>query len=86
MRRETNISKSRVIWAEPCENVSSGICKQQKPRSACTSLQSDQGLHYLLTESLDITECMNGEGKPRQYFAHVLDNLCIYDVGRHYFT
>ena len=26
--------------------------------------QSNQGLHYPLTESLDTTECMNGEQKP----------------------
>ena len=32
-----------------------------RPRSACTSAQSDQGLHCLLTESLDTTECMTGE-------------------------
>ena len=33
--------------------VSSGICGQQRPRSACASAQSDQGLHCRLTESLD---------------------------------
>ena len=35
----------------PCKK-SSGICRQQKPRSACISMQSDQGLHCMLTESL----------------------------------
>ena len=50
-----------IIQAVPCKNVSSGICGQQRPRSACASMQSDQGLHCLLTESLDTTECMNGE-------------------------
>ena len=34
---------------------------QQMPISACASARSDQGLHYPLTESLDTTECMNGE-------------------------
>ena len=27
----------------------------------CASVQTDQGLHCPLAESLDITECMNGE-------------------------
>ena len=34
-------------------------CGQQRPRSACASAQSDQGLHCLLTESLDTTEGMD---------------------------
>ena len=37
---------------------------QWRPRSDCTKVQSDQGLHCLLTESLDTTECMNGEQRP----------------------
>ena len=44
--------KYNSIWAAPCENVSSCICGQRRPRSA----QSDQGLHCPLTESLDTTE------------------------------
>ena len=52
------------IWAMPCENMSLGICELQWPRSAGTPAQSDQGLHCLLTESLDTTECMNGEQSP----------------------
>ena len=32
-------------------NVSLGICGQRKPRSACASPQSDQGIHCPLTES-----------------------------------
>ena len=49
------------------------------PRSDSTDALSDQGLHYSLTESLDITECMNGEQRPGSYFAHEQDdlNLCI---------
>ena len=46
------------IWAVPYKNVSSCICRQQNPRSACASVQSDQGLHCLLTESLGTTECI----------------------------
>ena len=51
---------------------------QSRPRSACTSTQSDQGLHCLLTESLDTTECMNGEQRPGWYFAHVQDDLNLH--------
>ena len=49
------------MCAAPCKNMPLGICRQQRPRSACMSLQSDQGLPCLLTESLDATECMNGQ-------------------------
>ena len=35
---------------------SSDNCGQRKPRSACASAQSDQGLHCPLTESMDSTE------------------------------
>ena len=58
------------IWADLCENVSSGICGQRRPRSTCASAQSDQSLHCQLTESLDTTECMNGEQSLGSYFAH----------------
>ena len=46
---------------------------------ADSDVQSDQGIRCLLTESLDTTECMNGEEKPRWYFVHAQDdlNLCI---------
>ena len=46
--------------------------------------QSDQGLHCPLTESLDTTECLNGEQRPGQYFAHAqadlnLHILCMFE-------
>ena len=44
-----------------CENVSSGICGQWKPKSASAFAQSDQVLYCPLTELLDTIECMNGE-------------------------
>ena len=37
-----------VKWASTCENLSSGVCKQQRRRPACTSAQSDQCLCYSL--------------------------------------
>ena len=30
------------------ENLSSGVCEQKRRRPACTSVQSDQRLHYSL--------------------------------------
>ena len=60
----------RFIWATPCENVSSGVSGQRRPRSTCTSVQSDQGLQCLLIESLDTTECMKVEKRLEWYFAH----------------
>ena len=50
-----------IILATPWENVSPGICGERRPRSACASAQSGQGVYCPLTESLDTTECMNGE-------------------------
>ena len=69
----------QLILATPCENVLSGICGQWRPRSAWAFVQSDQGLQCPLTESLDTTEHMNREQRPRWYLAHVQDdlNLCI---------
>ena len=55
--------------------MSSGIRGQRRPRSACASVQSDQGLHCPLTESLDTTECMNGVQSLGKYFAHAQDDL-----------
>ena len=37
-------SFSLIKWATPWENVSYVICEQQKHRSACASMQSDQHL------------------------------------------
>ena len=39
-------------WTAPCENVSSRICGQRRPRSAWASAPSEQGIHFSLTESL----------------------------------
>ena len=47
-------------WTEQCENVSSGICGQRRPRSACAFAQSDRALHCPLTEPLDTTEYTDG--------------------------
>ena len=49
---------------------SCGICGQRRPRSACVSTQSHQGLHCPLTESFDTIECITGEQTPRWWFAH----------------
>ena len=55
---------SWTIWTPPCKKVSSGICWQQRPRSACAFAQFDQGLHYPQTKLFDTTECMYGEQRP----------------------
>ena len=46
-----------------------------KAQISCTSVQSDQGLHCQLKESLDTTECIDEEQRPGRYFVHVQDNL-----------
>ena len=71
--------KNSFISVAPCENVSSGICQKRRPLSNCAYAQSDQSLHCPLAESLDTTECMNGEQRPRRYLAYAQDdlNLCI---------
>ena len=58
--------------------MSSGICGQRKPRSACAFAQMDQGLHCPLTESLDTIACMNGKQRFELYFAHAQDDLNLY--------
>ena len=35
-------------WAATLENLSSGVCEQQRRRPACAFAQSDQRLYYLL--------------------------------------
>ena len=61
------------IWAAPCEKVSSAICGQQRPRLVCAPTQSDQSRHCGLTETLDTTECMNGEQRPADTFSCFLE-------------
>ena len=58
--------------------MSFSICEQSWPKSDCADAQSDQDLHCLLTESLDATECMNGEQRPGGSFAHVQDDLNLH--------
>ena len=71
--------RPRLDWTASCENCVFGLCAERRPRSDCASLQSDLVLRCPLTESLDTTECINGEQRPRSYFAHAQDdlNLCI---------
>ena len=45
------------VWARSCENVSYAICKQQRRRSACASVQSDQHLCCLLLKQYDMYTC-----------------------------
>ena len=41
------------------------MCGQGRPRADCMDVQSDQGIHCPLTESLDTTEPINEEERPR---------------------
>ena len=65
------------MWAVPCENMASCINGQWRPRSACASAQSDQGLPCSVTESLYTREYINGEQRPGWYFAHAPDDLYL---------
>ena len=42
--------------------------------------QSDQGVPCPLTESLDTTECMNGEQRPGRYIEHAQDDLNLHNT------
>ena len=55
------------------QKESSDICGQQRPRSACASAQSDQGLHYPLTESFDILQNITIASQGTDDFANVQD-------------
>ena len=54
---------NQYIWAVSSKNVFWHV-RTGKPRSACTSLQSDQDLHCPQPESMDTTECIKGEQIP----------------------
>ena len=60
----------KIILAAPYKIVSLGICGQRRPRSACASAQSDQGLHCPLAGSLGTIKCLNGVYMPERNFAH----------------
>ena len=77
------------IWAAPCENVSLGTCIKERPWSACTSRQSDQGLLCLPTESLDSIKYTNGDQMPVWNFAYAQEeseSVHFGHVGRHIFS
>ena len=79
---ERRVGYHNIIWTAPCENLSSGICKQRRARS-------DYIYTCLLTKSLATAECMNGGLRPGWYFVHTQDglNLRIFThVRRHVFA
>ena len=43
---------AKTIWASTQENLSSGVCEEQRRRPACQSAQTDQLLLFLLLESI----------------------------------
>ena len=40
------------IWASTQENLSLGVCKQQRRRTACASMQTDKHIRYSRLESI----------------------------------
>ena len=48
-------------WAVTFENMTQSLYRQQRPRSAYSSAQSDQGLPCTITESLDTTKYIDEE-------------------------
>ena len=68
-----------IVLAAPCENMSSVMYGQRRPRSTCASTHSDQAIYCPLTETLVTTECMNKEQRSGRYLVHAqIDlNLCI---------
>ena len=60
--KQLNISLTVIQIYSP--HVSSGIGGQRRPRSACASAQSDQGLHCPLTESFDTIKRIIGAQMP----------------------
>ena len=43
---KVTVSQVSIVWASSRENLSSGVCEQQRRRPACASAQSDQRLCY----------------------------------------
>ena len=70
-------SNHNIIGSRHGKNVSSGICRQRRPRSACASAQSDQGLLCPRTMSLDTTEYMNMESKGTDNILHMRRMICL---------
>ena len=50
-------------------------CADSENRRTYASAQSVQGLYCPITETLDITECVNGEQMLGGFFAHAQDDL-----------
>ena len=55
-----------------------GHMRNRRSRSARAFAQSDQDLRCPLIESLNTTECMNGQQRPGCDFAHVQDDVNPY--------
>ena len=68
------------------------MCGQWRPRLDFVDVQSDQGLHFLLTESLDtnywIPQNVWEQSPVSYFFVHVQDDLNLHSahVQRHLFA
>ena len=61
--------EEQASWAKTQENLSAGVCEQQRHRPACASTQSDQRLCYSLIRKYHIKACF------KRYF-YFLASLC----------
>ena len=71
---------------EKKKHVSSGICGQRRPRSACASVQSNKGFHCPLIDLFDTTECRSTHQRHCWEFAHAQDDMTILRMLEVHFT
>ena len=72
---DSKLKQCIIIWATPFENVTSGICGQRRPRSACASAQSDQSLRCPQTESFDAIDVSVEKMKSGWDFTHEQEDV-----------
>ena len=73
----------------PCKNVSSDICGQRRPRSACAFAQSNQGLRCPQSEQLNTIKRFNIEQIAGGHFAHawgISESIHFAHARRHTFA
>ena len=75
-----------ITWAMPCKIYLQANSDSESLDQPAKSVQSDQVLPCLQTESLNNTECMNEEQRPTRYFVHAQDDLNFAHVRRHFFA
>ena len=69
-----------VSLAAPFQTMCPGTCGQWRPRSACASTQSEQGLRCPQTDSLDTIECISREQIPGWRFEYMQDYVNMHTL------